>query len=58
MRHHAVVPLGPDKAAQLSGSPGGVDVSQPNGNEARVPQPLVGVDAGGGTGPATEVVAG
>ena len=54
--HEAVGGLTPQHRLQLPPGPGAVDGRPPQGDEARVPQPLVGIHVGGGHGVVAPVV--
>ena len=51
VRDHAVRPLAAEHRAQLAGRPLRIVTGEPDRDEARVPEPLVRVDARGGTRP-------
>ncbi len=54
--HHAGCPLGGEQRPQFLGGAADIEVRPTDGDECAVPAPLVGVEPGGGLGPAPEVV--
>ncbi|HEV2106783.1 MAG TPA: hypothetical protein VGR16_00815 [Thermomicrobiales bacterium] len=56
MWNHPGCPLRREERAQLVGRPAGIQMSEPDGDEGAIPAPLVGIEAGCGSGPGAKVV--